>query len=70
MNKDKKEFRIVYMGTPEFALGPLEALLKNGFQVVAVVTAPDKPAGRECKMQATPVKKYALELSPGFATGR
>ena len=38
--------RIVFMGTPEFAVSSLEILIKNGFNVVAVITAPDKPAGR------------------------
>ena len=38
--------RIIYMGTPEFAVAPLEALLNEGYEVAAVITAPDKPAGR------------------------
>ena len=54
--------RIVYMGTPEFAVAGLRALVENGYQVVAVVTMPDKPAGRGHKMQQSPVKQYALSV--------
>jgi methionyl-tRNA formyltransferase len=49
------------MGTPEFAVASLEALLKNKFEVVGVVTVPDKPAGRGQQMQQSAVKKFALE---------
>jgi len=49
------------MGTPEFAVPSLEILVENGYQVVAVITAPDKPAGRGRKITHSPVKKYALE---------
>jgi methionyl-tRNA formyltransferase len=52
--------RIIFMGTPDFAVPSLDILHKNGFPVVAVVTSPDKPAGRGLKMQASAVKKYAL----------
>ena len=48
------------MGTPEFAVGSLSILVENGFNVVAVITAPDKPKGRGQKLAITPVKKYAL----------
>src|SRR5687767_2346801 len=48
------------MGTPEFAVASLEALVKAKFNIVGVVTAPDKPAGRGLKMQESPVKKYAV----------
>ncbi|MGB3619008.1 MAG: methionyl-tRNA formyltransferase [Catalinimonas sp.] len=51
--------RIVFMGTPEFAVPSLRALVEAGWPVVAVVTAPDKPAGRGRKLQASPVKAYA-----------
>jgi methionyl-tRNA formyltransferase len=51
--------RIVFMGTPDFAVASSEALLKAGFNVVAVVTAPDKPAGRGQKLSESAVKKYA-----------
>lgn len=49
------------MGTPEFAAASLEALLMAGFNIVGVVTAPDKPAGRGMKLQESAVKKYAVE---------
>ena len=52
--------RIIYMGTPEFAVPPLEALVKAGFQVVAVITSPDKPSGRGLKLLPSPVKVAAL----------
>ena len=53
--------RIVYMGTPDFAVAPLEALLDAGCNVVGVVTNPDKPAGRGQKVQEAAVKKFAAE---------
>lgn len=53
--------KIVYMGTPDFAVGPLEALVAAGHTVTAVVTQPDKPKGRSGKAQMTPVKVCALE---------
>lgn len=53
--------RIVFMGTPEFAVASLDALVKNNFNVVGVITAPDKPAGRGMKLQESAVKKYAAE---------
>jgi len=53
--------RIVFMGTPEFAVASLQALLQAGCKVVAVITAPDKAAGRGMLPQQTAVKKYALE---------
>jgi methionyl-tRNA formyltransferase len=55
--------RIVFMGTPEFAVASLDALIKNGHNIVGVVTAPDKPAGRGMKLNVSAVKKYALEHS-------
>ncbi|HPD53708.1 MAG TPA: methionyl-tRNA formyltransferase, partial [Bacteroidia bacterium] len=54
--------RIVFMGTPEFAVPSLEALVEAGFPVVGVVTAPDKPAGRGQQLQASAVKQAALRL--------
>jgi methionyl-tRNA formyltransferase len=57
----KSEIRLVFMGTPEFAVASLEALVKAKYTVVAVVTAPDKPAGRGMKLQESPVKKYAVK---------
>lgn len=53
--------RIVFMGTPEFAVASLDALVKAGMNVVAVVTAPDKAAGRGMKTSESAVKKYAVE---------
>jgi methionyl-tRNA formyltransferase len=52
--------RIVFMGTPDFAVATLRCLVENGFDVMAAVTAPDKPVGRGLKMSESPVKKYAL----------
>lgn len=54
-----RELRIVFMGTPDFAVQSLKAIIEGGFQVVGVVTAPDKPAGRGRKLQQSAVKKYA-----------
>ncbi len=59
--RDYKELRIVFMGTPEFAVASLAALLEAGCQVVAVITAPDKPAGRGLKINESAVKKFAVE---------
>jgi methionyl-tRNA formyltransferase len=56
-----KKLRIVFMGTPEFAVASLEALLAAGFEIAAVVTAPDKPAGRGKKMMQSAVKIAALK---------
>ncbi len=56
----KQELRIVYMGTPDFAVESLRLLVERGYNVVAVVTMPDKPAGRGHKIQFSPVKQYAL----------
>ncbi len=58
----KEELRIVYMGTPDFAVETLRLLVENGYNVVAVVTMPDKPAGRGHKIQFSPVKQYALSV--------
>jgi len=52
--------RIVFMGTPEFAVPAVDALVKDGFDVAAIVTVPDKPAGRGQQLQESAVKKYAL----------
>jgi methionyl-tRNA formyltransferase len=52
--------RIIFMGTPEFAVASLDALIQAGCEVVAVITAPDKPAGRGQKMNESAVKKYAV----------
>ena len=55
----KEEFRIIFMGTPEFAVETLKLLVENNYNVVGVVTMPDKPAGRGHKLQESDVKKYA-----------
>ena len=58
----KGVFRIIFMGTPEFAVGTLSALVEGGYNVVAVVTQPDKPVGRHGSvLQPSQVKQYALE---------
>lgn len=57
----KEDLRIVYMGTPEFAVEPLRCLVEGGYRVVGVITMPDKPAGRGHRLQYSPVKQYALE---------
>ena len=58
---EKKNLRIVYMGTPDFAVEALRCLVEGGYNVVGVITMPDKPAGRGHKLQFSPVKQYALE---------
>lgn len=55
-----KKPRIVFMGTPEFAVASLKALVDNNYNVVAVITAPDKPAGRGRKLRTSAVKDYAV----------
>lgn len=52
--------KIVYMGTPDFAVGPLEAMVEAGYEITAVVTQPDKPKGRSDKLIPSPVKECAL----------
>ena len=52
--------RIVFMGTPEFAVPSLEGLISNGYEVAAVYTQPDKAAGRGRVVEESPVKKAAL----------
>ena len=55
--------KIIYMGTPDFAVEPLRRLVEAGKNIVAVVTMPDKPAGRGHKIQFSPVKEYALSVN-------
>jgi len=55
-----KALKIVFMGTPDFAVGILDSLIRYGYPVVGVITAPDKPAGRGQKIQESAVKKYAI----------
>ena len=59
---DKQSIRIIYMGTPDFAVESLRALVEGGYRVVAVVTMPDKPAGRGHQLQYSAVKQYALSV--------
>ena len=55
--KALQDIRIVFMGTPEFAVASLDKLVRSGCRVVAVVTAPDKAAGRGMELQQSPVKR-------------
>lgn len=56
-----EKLRIVFMGTPDFAVGILDTIYKNNYEIVGVITAPDKPAGRGQKVSMSAVKEYALE---------
>jgi methionyl-tRNA formyltransferase len=56
-----KDVRIVFMGTPAFAVASLNELVEAGFNIVGVITAPDKPAGRGMELQQSEVKKYSIE---------
>lgn len=58
---EKKDLKIVFFGTPEFAVESLDALIESGFNVAAVVTMPDKAAGRGHKLYQSDVKRYAVE---------
>jgi methionyl-tRNA formyltransferase len=60
VNHKQKHMKIVFMGTPDFAVASLNALVSAGFDVVGVVTAADKPAGRGQKLQESAVKQYAV----------
>ena len=55
------DLRIVFMGTPEFAVPSLDKLLQAGYNIVGVITAPDKPAGRGMNLQQSAIKKFAVE---------
>ena len=57
----KPPMRIIFMGSPEFAVASLDILLQNGYDIVGVITAPDRPAGRGRKLKYSAVKRYALE---------
>jgi methionyl-tRNA formyltransferase len=57
----KRDLRIVFMGTPDFAVATLKALIDHDYKVVGVITAPDRPAGRGQKLKASAVKAFALE---------
>lgn len=56
----KRDLRIVFMGTPDFAVGTLKALVNSNYNIVGVITAPDKPAGRGRKLRTSAVKDFAL----------
>ena len=56
----KEELKIVFLGTPEFAVASLDRIIRDGYNVVGVVTAPDKPAGRGHKLLQSAVKQYAV----------
>lgn len=58
---DKKDLRIVFMGTPDFAVASLRILVENNYNIVGVITMPDKPSGRGHKIQYSAIKQYALE---------
>jgi methionyl-tRNA formyltransferase len=60
LNFTMTDAKVIFLGTPEFAVASLEAIVENGFSVVAVVTSPDKPAGRGLKLAESAVKRYAL----------
>ena len=55
------ELRIIFMGTPEFAVPSLEILVEHKYNIVAVITAPDKPQGRGQKLSYSPVKECAIK---------
>lgn len=59
-NKEKGGLRIVFMGTPDFAVAGLSALTEAGYTIVGVITAPDRPAGRGRKLQESAIKRFAL----------
>ncbi len=61
---EKQDLRIIYMGTPDFAVESLKRLVEGGYNVVAVITMPDKPAGRGHKIQYSPVKEYRTTPLP------
>ena len=60
MKEKNRDLRIVFMGTPDFAVAGLEKLVSSGYDVVGVITAPDRPAGRGRKLKASAVKEYAI----------
>lgn len=64
---EKSELKIVYMGTPEFAVAPLEALLKEGYRIAGVVTVPDKPKGRGLQMLPSDVKKFVTAYNEAMS---
>lgn len=61
--KEKENLNIVFMGTPEFSVAILDALVEEGYKISAVITVPDKPAGRGQKLRESAVKQRAVELN-------
>ena len=61
MNKPHLPLRVLFAGTPDFSLPPLQMLIDGGFDIVAVLTQPDRPAGRGKQLRASPVKQLALD---------
>ena len=61
MKEKNKDLRIIFMGTPDFAVASLDILLNNDFSIVGIITAPDRPAGRGRKLKASAVKEYAIK---------
>lgn len=59
MKEKNNDLRIVFMGTPDFAVAGLAGLVSNNYNIVGVITAPDRPAGRGRKLRASAVKEYA-----------
>ncbi len=59
---EKHDLRIVFMGTPDFAVATLRALIEHNYNVVGVITAPDRPAGRGQKLRASAVKAFAMQI--------
>ncbi len=57
---ESKQLRIVYLGSPEFAVTPLQRLLEEGYNIIGVITTPDRLAGRGLKVQESAVKRYAI----------
>jgi methionyl-tRNA formyltransferase len=60
MKEKNRDLRIVFMGTPDFAVAGLDKLVSSGYDIVGVITAPDRPAGRGRKLKASAVKEYAI----------
>ena len=61
-----QKYKIVFMGTPRFSVPGLQALHQNGYEIVMVVTQPDRPRGRGRRMMPSPVKQTALDLGYPF----
>ncbi len=62
---ESKKLRIIYMGTPDFAVGPLRTLSEGGYHIAGVVTVPDKPSGRGLHVHKSAVKEYTEQALPG-----